>query len=441
MPTTRVIYNFVGLYAGPAPSSGYHFVSGNGLFNNDPNGTGNINLVRNIKRVQNITYSIEDTPLDVQQLGKRSSIHSASLSPPNVKLNFNYFQHGVLNENRLGMYVNYTQENGASSGEAFYSDNFGISLLSGFEDRNSFPANNTIGYPYSYRDGRNLFVAIGTEGFDLRQGGFQETDPQSPDYSVLSFGNCYMTSYNTECSVGAFPRTQVSYECDNVELNTSGSGVIIPAVESKSGISYSSVFSLPSIEEGSEEFSVLLARNISLSISSKPELTGISAIYTGDVGKGNTDFPNVDNLMFDFDDLKIQNYSIGIGLPRRPLFGLGHTYPTDKRLNFPIFADISFGGVIGDTISGSLVNLLNQNDDYDFTIDVKNPGNSSETVLKYSIKRAKFINSNFSSDIGENVSVDYQFKAEIDPDDLSRGLFMSGKLNVGSQILTGSSFF
>ena len=73
----------------------------------------------------------------------------------------------------------------------------------------------------SYRDCRNIYVAVNQEGNDIDQSYFKEDftqadlyqgiDENAPNYHVISFGNCYLNSYSTEGSVGQFSLQSFSF--------------------------------------------------------------------------------------------------------------------------------------------------------------------------------------------------------------------------------------
>ena len=53
----------------------------------------------------------------------------------------------------------------------------------------------------------------------------------------------------------------------------------------------------------------------------------------------------------------------------------------------------------------------------------------TEPLIKYFFNRAKLDQFSYTSQIGENKQFSANFSTEIDPDDLSKGLFMSGFLS------------
>lgn len=440
MSKTRVIYNMLGLYAGPSPASGYNFLhTGSGITNDGIEATGNINLIRNIKRVQSASYSIDYPQTTINQLGKRGSIYTDIISHPIVNFTVNYLQNGVLNEHRLGLNVNFTETGGANDGNAFYSNNFGVSLISGFVQR-SLTSTTNLGYPFEYTDKRNIYIAFDAEGSDVKTLQYSEIDPFAKDYSVLAFGDCYMTSYSTRWSVGSFPETTASFVCENCEYLSSGSGAIAPSLETKSGISNGQIFALPSFYEGEEDVSVLRPGDVTLNIYARPKLSGYSSIFTGLVYEGNDAYyDSIPDLAFSISDLKVQSYSIDLSLDRRELKQLGHLIPIDRPIVFPVKANISLDAIVGDNFTGNLHNIFYQNHDFDLNLKVNHP-NKEQVYLMYDVKRAKLENRSFDNNIGDNTSISLQFSVELDKEDLSHGLFISGELSLGNQFPRGVFF-
>ena len=97
---------------------------------------------------------------------------------------------------------------------------------------------------------------------------------------------------------------------------------------------------------------------------------------------------------------------------------------------------------------GSLIDLVNLNQDYNFAITLNMPQTCatpstadpihagsvpletrSEPLIKYSFNKAKLDQFSYDTSIGENKMFSASFSTEIDPDDLSKGFFISGFLS------------
>ena len=435
MAKANVLYNCQALYVGPAPETQYNFFSyeGGAPTNDHSDLEKKINRLHSIDRIQSVSYSINVPHTDVVQLNKRGIVDRPIINPPSVNLNFDYLLCGTKNEARLGLNVNYPLFNFPFNGEPYYNNNLSVSLLSGFFQPNKntklkrwwqdFPIN-------LYRDCRNIYVAVNPEGDDIDKDYYKEDftqadlyqgiDDNAPNYHVISFGNCYLNSYSTKGRVGEFSSASVSYTAYNVNFDISGSGFLDANIETKSGtISPRKDVVIPRVlaEEG---YSVLKAGDISVTADSFSDL-GV-----------------------DFDKLHLQSYNIEINLNKEPLNNLGYKYPVDNRPNSPVFANLSLGGIVESGSSGSLIDLISVNSDYNFTIKVDPssctgstappinagaiPIRRQDEALRYSFVGAKLNNFDYNTSIGENKVFNASFNVEIDPDDQSRGLFISGVL-------------
>ena len=446
MARIRNIYQVQNLYIGPAPATGYTFVSNLGIFNDDYSNftegitSNNYNLVFPINRVQTASWSVNTNKTNILELGKRGTVKQAFIEPITVDLTFDYISMGVVNEHHMGFYTNYTIPAGANVGQALYTDNYSVCSIQGFVTRDLTPGENEIHYPQSYRDKRNLFVLVGAEGQDVNTSSYKFAHPKAQTSYTIGFGNAYITDYRARAAIGEFPTCSVTYLAENFKVYSSGSGCLVPALESKgrSGI-LDKHFNLPSSYQN-ETTSALLPGDITINITAYPEVTGILVVYgTGYTGIA---YPDLYDLGFKYSDIKIQSYDIDLPLNREPLSALGYKLPIDRQITFPVFTDLGFSFIVGDLQTGSVENLTNKNLDYNIVIKLKNPtnaaSNSQKVAVQYDFKGAKFESINYTNQIGGQETASLLYKTEIDPDNLTKGFFISGLLNVsGIQTLQG----
>lgn len=437
MSRNRIIYNVEGLFVGPAPDTGYHFITYSGdLINNPAITSYSVNLIKHIPRVQSVSYNIDLPSQNVLYLGKQGSIRKPYFDPPTINLNFNYLQAGVLNEARLGFYVNHQKFYSPYSGESHYSDNFNVLSIGGFLERGDSRENTYIRWPYYYRDKRNIFIAINSNQDDLYvpYGSYREVDPNAVNWSVYAFGGCYLNSYSASASVGDTPKVSVSYTADNVTFVLSGSGASIPAVDVKTFTQLSGVkFSLPTPYDGDILPATILPGDINLSIVGRPQLTGIPALQGARYFENTTNtHSELQNLGSSGADIKIQSYELSLNFERKDLKNLGYKLPIDRIITFPLFVNTTITALVGDTNSGALDLLSKSNDDFDLTITLNNAIGKGEvlgTAVRYDLLRSKLTSYNYDSSIGTNKTLTLNFSTEIDPQDLTRGFFISGLMN------------
>ena len=105
---SRVIYNVEALFVGP---SGHNFLSYiGGSPNSDySNPLQTHNLIKQLDRVQNLSYDISIPHTQINQLNTRSVLSRPIINPPEVNFTFSYLVADVSNEAKLGLYVNYPQ--------------------------------------------------------------------------------------------------------------------------------------------------------------------------------------------------------------------------------------------------------------------------------------------------------------------------------------------
>ena len=202
MARPNVIYNCQALYVGPAPETGYNFISytGGAPTNDHSNLYQKLNLLHSIDRIQSVNYSINVPHENINQLGTRGLIDRPIINYPSVTLDFAYLLCGTKNEARLGLNVNYPEFQFPEQGSPYYSNNLNVSLLSGFFEPKKGRKVRRPGSEFGinqYRDCRNIYVAVNQEGKDIDQSYFKEDfteadlyqgiDSNAPNYHVFRY--------------------------------------------------------------------------------------------------------------------------------------------------------------------------------------------------------------------------------------------------------------
>lgn len=442
MSTTRVPYYTELLFTGPSPATGFHFLHYTGLLNNDHTNTiQNSNLLQQINRVQGVSFSLSANRTEIKQIGRRALVSYPAVTEPTIRLDFEYLLNGLANDARIGLNVNHAQYHYPhTGGTAKYSNNFSVNLLSGLMSREFTQPTSDPFFPRSMRDNRNIFLVrcpetdqlikhhkeIITEP-DFTQRG---ADAEVTGYEVLAFGNCYLESYRTEGAVNSFPKSAVSWSCENVAFYISGSGCNIPAVNTQTRQpANNNKFNIPlSFNEGGPY--ILHPGDIILDISSS--------------GNG------MSGLGLNFHNVAILNYQIGMDFGREPLGSIGHKLPLDRQINFPVFVDLNFGIRVGDGTSGSFLDLLNIDSGYNVSIKLRNPlcgspfpvttgqprqsgpafSGDGHIAIAYDFRDAKFMGADYQTSISNNKSASVSFRTEINPDVVDKGFYISGLLNL-----------
>jgi len=417
MKKNRVLYNSQAVYIGPSPASGYHFINDAGQLNNQTEfSVSNYNLIRRINGVTNFDYNITIPREEFKQLGKSKIADNTIINSPTVEVNFEYYLNGITNEARMGFNINHEYSDFARSGQLVYPNNFSNFIFSGLNtfDTNQ-PAFESPFWPGDNRSSKNIFLSLSydqNEDQVVQQStGTNEAFKQT---NIICFGDGYMSSYDTSCSVGETPKAKVGFTCDNVIFYTGNSGLGIPSINPKTRENYDNVkFVLPN-EPVLNDISVILPGDISIDIQ-----------QTGDT---NLNMDNITGFGVQFNDIKIQNYSIGVKFDRENMNSIGYKAPASRRVNFPVPINLSLSTIVGDESVANLVDQIKKDDKYNIILRMKDRF-SQEDLIRYDFKKASLQNYDYSSSIQQERRLNMAFKINATPDDLTEAFFISGKLS------------
>jgi hypothetical protein len=418
MSKNRVLYNCQALYVGPSPATGYHFINGIGQLNNNfEYDSDNFNLIKRLNRVTDLNYSITLPREEIKQMGRSALASVPVINSPSVQVDFEYYLNGITNEARMGFNVNHPYIDELRSGEAIYSE-FNTFLFSGLStyDENIQPDFSPF-WPGSNRSNRNIFAII-TKVENEDEIVVRNTLEEGTSYrdgNVISFGDGYMVSYDTSCSVGSTPKAKTSFICDNVIFYTGSSGVAIPSVNAKTLENYSGIkFVIPE-EVMINDVSIILPGDILVDIQ-----------QTGDAKT--TPMNNITDLGAKFSDIKIQDYNISIRFDREDMNSIGYRAPASRRINFPIQVNLSFNNLVGDESEGQLQEIIREDKKYNITIRMKDRFKNQELV-RYDFKNASLKDFGYTASIQDNRQLSFNFRVNCAPDNLNEGFFMSGILS------------
>ena len=365
MPRNRTIYNVLALYASQVPATGQQ--------------TGT-NTVRQLSRVQSFDEDFTRNFTDVNQYGNLASIDRIEVEAPDVTASFSYYLTDGLNERLLGLTVPST---GVAGGFASQ-----VSCISGLLTRTT--------------DEKNYYLMIADEGNDADGYTLART-------GVIGLGNAYITSYTVNAAVGDIPTADVELEALNVRIYSQlqvGNVNVVPSINASSGTILTGVrFSLPGAT--------------AITGSSIP-----SALLPGDIT-----FNPTGTLGFSDSDLKVQDFTLTVDLPRTPLNRLGSRFAFSREIDFPVTSTLEMTAEIGDLQSGNLVDLLCDTTNRDFTITMRAPacGGTGIAALTYLFRGAKLTSQSFSSSIGDNATMTATYEIQIgSPQQTDRGIFISG---------------
>jgi len=440
MPKNRVIYQNEVLYVGPSPSTGIQ---------NDDNlivntGLNPRPLTKQLFRVQSINYGYSLNRRDVNQFGELAAIDRILLESPTVNLDFSYLNANFYNEQMLGFTIN--------SGS-----NQNVSCISNILNKT--------------QDDKNYFVKTVPEGIDAINHG-ENNGSNYNKISFVSLGNCFISNFSTEGSVGNFPTTNVSLEGLNImfqtPLPTNGAG--FGNYEGGEGFSGIYLINNPAVNPADGSAVNVSASNnnqkfvcVPVAVTNPwsgfsfttsvngPNATptasqfrspySISVLKPGDITfkvlQGGSS-SNQQELGALISDAKIQSYNLSFSLSRDPLEKLGSKYAFSREIRFPVQVNLSIDANLGDISTGNLVEAISQDKNYDIEVNIAHPQTGNFTMMKYVLKNAKLDSQSYTSSIGPNKGVSLSFSSQIGgPLQSDRGLFMSGYLpSVGNTLIS-----
>ena len=328
-------------------------------------------------RVQSANYSYTINRQDVNQYGELARIDSLVLEPPTVSVDFSYYLTDGFNERVLGFYV---QTGIAAQG------NFASGHL-------------TAG------SGVNVYIMTDPEGDDLNAdtGGGASLAAAG---TVIGIGNCYLSDYSIDLSVGALPTASVTMEGSNVR-SSAGNAIKNPSINQSDGTEYTGA------NVGATTFS-----------TSGMGVT-TSALRPGDIVMGLTAFDGdtISDLSAT-EGIHIQSATISVPLSRTPLDRLGSKFAFARTVDFPVVSTLSVSAIMNETDAMNLADKLEQ-PEKDISIIMKTP--TAATGIRWDFKGALVEGESWSSSIGSNKAVDLTFSTQIGgPNDLNDGVYMSG---------------
>mgnify|MGYP003675790825 CR=1 FL=1 len=346
-------------------------------------------------RVQSANYSFTINRQDVNQYGDLARIDSIVIDPPTVSLDFSYYLADGFNERALGFFV----------------QNSGVASNRGIPAGASDAQGNFASGHLTATSGINMYIVTSPDGEDLNKAGVGEVMDSSD--TVIGIGNCYVSDYSLDLSVGSLPTVSVTMEGANMRSSSDVGNTGSPAINQEDGDAFPFYIALPNATtdggiEGTEKGGV-----------------PITALRPGDVtvslstvdGESIADIAGVDGA-------HIQSVSLSLPLSRSPIQRLGSKFPFARSVDFPVDMSMSISAIMNDTHTANLVNILDSGvQNVSFSIN----GSGTAPAIRGDLKGVKLDSQSFSSSIGSNKTVDLTFTAQVGgPNDLVNGLFMSG---------------
>ena len=338
-----------------------------------------------LTRVQSANYSYTINRQDVNQYGQLARIDSLVLDPPTVSIDFSYYLTDGFNERVLDFYV----QTGSAMGDT--------------------PEGNFASGHMNAGSGVNVYVVTSPAGNDINLGG--EIDGTD---KIIGVGNCYLSDYSIDLSVGSLPTASVTLEGANMAsstgCNTPTEGTIVnPAINQELG-------------------TATTATPIILPEPTSGGVGQVTALRPGDITMSLSNFDGQTIVDLDGDDsCNVQSVSISIPLSRSPLDRLGSKFPFAREVDFPVVSTLSVSALMNEE---TLYNLSTGLAGTEKTLTITMKDENDTDAIIWQFKNALVESENYSSSIGSNKSVDLTFTTQIGgPEDLAAGVFMSGANN------------
>ena len=336
------------------------------------------NGYKQLERVQSANYSFTINRQDINQYGQLGKLDSIILDAPTVTADASYYLTDGYTERALGFLV-------GTGGNADYIEG---GFVSGMLADGS---------------GRNLIVLTTPEGTDAD---LPSRSSAAAANSTIGIGNCYLSDYSVEMSVGSIPTVSVSWDALNINSDSDAGTIASPAINVADGTAVSTNVTLPNATTGVSTIAALRPGNITVGISNFESETLV------DIGT-------------DIEGAHVQSASLSIPMSRSTLERLGSKSAYSRSVDFPIVATLSVSAIVNEVVAQNLADIIQDEVEKNVTLTLQNDA-SADAVI-YTLKGCSFDSESISSSIGSNKTVDLTFSTSVGgPADTSHGVFMSG---------------
>lgn len=400
MPENRIAYNVQEIFFGPP----------NGGGSSETSLLPGYQILKRINGIQSISYDFNATRVDVGSLGKSRSAIKQVIEPPTINIDFSYVLNGASNERKMGFSVSQGENSDVPPlFENYFNENRGS-------------------------DSRNIYLITNQSGQDVRESRTDISDslnglgagivssiesPSARSFGVLSFQNAYLSSYSVDVSIGSLPNAKVSFIADNAVFFSSGTNIPVPLLDSKLGV----------VTTGTEK--ILIPKYFDP--STVGVLGNIEAFKPGNITVAVQKAASTTDISFESDH--IQSFGMDISLEREKISYLGHKLYVDRPVVLPAKTSINLGLLVYKNLSGSFLSNINKDDIYDLTVTCKE--DSGAVGLQYKVLGAKFDSASYSSSIGENKMVDLKFSVDLNFEDKTSSVFISGQSKAFTDFIVG----
>jgi hypothetical protein len=379
MARNRVTYANEVLMISPS-ATGYQFLNGNTQTDNRRGES----LLRQLKRIQNINYAFGIERQKVYQFGQLGCIDNVVIEAPTVSLDFTYLLTDGKNEHLMGF--------NNHDGSNFISADMALD-----RDGSNF---------YIYTTDQKDDAAVSATGHAARISAMESQPTGSK--TVIALGNCYITNYSMNASVGSIPTVSVSAEGFNIKADTKSgafSTSLSPGIDITGGTQSENEYSIPYQYVSSGD--------------------GVAAIQPGDIQVDLDDsvlFAGIGTTV-EGNQSHIQSVSLDIPMSRTTIQRVGNAFGFSKSLDVPIRATVSVSAILANTLasagggSESLFTEMYANNKNNMTITMRKPSSvgagKGDHAIVYNLKDVVLEGESYGMSIGDNRTVDLTFSASM----------------------------
>ena len=336
-----------------------------------------------LNRIQSISYAFNYNAIRNTELGSFEYIKHRTYDPvtqeeysrvpivsqPDVSLNFNYLLYDFSNETKMGF-------------------NIGPEGILNYESYASDDKNKLYSRPNWAADGHgalpdkgdlNFYVVADdtSERRDIVGGRGSQHTYEGLD--ILGFGNCYITNYTLEASLGSFVTCSAQYSCSNLtyDIYDPYNMPKCPAVDG-SGTRSSAEIDLPTFDMTS--LFIEYPNDIGESLALRPG--DVEVVLKNNKPDSAGGFHLLD---LNKDDMSVQSISFDVPIQRTDINGFGSDYINDRKMQFPVMCTANIAVSIRNFEgSGDISKIFK--DDIDCDIEVNMYVRQSLTHKKKKVK-------------------------------------------------------
>ena len=328
-----------------------------------------------LMRVQSLSFGFTHPALDVKSIGSDVLMQRNGESPvlrqPDVNCEISYIFTSGQNEKNIGFHLG----SDASIFKRYFEG--------------------------SATDDINI-VAVASNNLSHRDVNFIPDPNDFSGYNVIGFGNCFLTNYRFNASVGNLPGASLSYSCSNMKFDTYDPNNLptLPSLNLADGSTFSS-------------------EPIKLSENTFDEhMTGLHGPdYIGAILPGDVEI-TITKHAGEFGGAKleqvgaaIQNMSIDVPIGRQDIYSFGSNYVYNRKIKFPIIGTLSAEMILRDIGTGQTETFFNEGTRYDILIDCnrRNPDGTKLDICTFKIDEAQLKNQSYGNSIGDSSTVSSSF--------------------------------